>query len=100
MQQAKKKNQTIIYQAKNGAIELRGDFSHETIWATQAQVADVFGLERSVVTKHVRNILKDKELDANSVCAKFAHTAQDGKEYQVQFCNLDIILIKFGMCLA
>ena len=68
-----KENKVIIYQAKNGAIEFRGDFKHENIWATQAQIAEVFGIERSVITKHIRNILKDKELDENSVCAKFAH---------------------------
>ena len=84
--------QLVIYQAPSGAIELRGDFRHETIWATQAQVAELFDIERSVTTKHIRNILKDKELDADSVCAKFAHTATDGKTYQVQFYNLDLIL--------
>ncbi len=82
----------VIYQAKNGAIELRGDFGHETVWATQAQIANAFETNRSVVTKHIRNILNDKELDAKSVCAKFAHTAEDGKTYQVQFYNLDVIL--------
>ncbi|MFZ2205246.1 MAG: virulence protein RhuM/Fic/DOC family protein [Minisyncoccia bacterium] len=87
-----KKKDVVIYQAKNGAIELRGDFSRETVWATQAQIADVFQTERSVVTKHIRNILNDKELNASSVCAKFAHTADDGKVYQVQFYNLDVIL--------
>ncbi|MEK9154219.1 MAG: RhuM family protein [Patescibacteria group bacterium] len=45
-----------------------------------------------MVTKHVRNILQDRELDEKSVCAKFAHTADDGKVYQVQFYNLDVIL--------
>jgi len=91
----KKKNenkQIVIYQAPSGAIELRGDYGKETIWATQAQIADVFQVERSVITKHIRNILKDKELNANSVCANFAHTADDGKTYNVQFYNLDIIL--------
>ncbi len=87
-----KKNQIIVYQAKSGAIEFRGDFKKETIWATQAQIAKVFDVERSVITKHIRNILKDKELNANSVCAKIAHTASDGKSYQVQAYNLDIIL--------
>jgi len=87
-----KNKQLVIYQAPSGAIELRGDFRRETIWATQAQVAELFDIERSVTTKHIRNILKDKELDADSVCAKFAHTATDGKTYQVQFYNLDLIL--------
>jgi len=86
------KNKVVIYQAKSGAIELRGDFGKETIWATQAQIAQVFAIERSVATKHIRNILRDKELDERSVCAKFAHTAGDGKAYQVQHYNLDVIL--------
>lgn len=89
-----KKNNSniIIYQAKNGALELRGDRAKETMWANQAQIAEVFGIERSVVTKHIRNILKDKELDQRSVCVKFAHTSEDGKTYQVQHYNLDVIL--------
>lgn len=86
------KNKLIIYQNKSGAIELKGDVERETIWASQEQIADIFGIERSVVTKHIRNILKDGELDADSVRAKFARTASDGKTYQVQSYNLDIIL--------
>jgi prophage maintenance system killer protein len=86
------KNDIIIYQAKSGAIQLHEDVANETIWATQAQMADIFSIDRSVVTKHIRNILKDKELSEKSVCAKFAHTAEDGKTYQVQFYNLDVVL--------
>ena len=70
----KQVKQLIIYQAKNGAIEFRGDFKHDTIWGTQKQIAEVFDIDRSVVTKHIRNIFKDKELDKKLVCAKFAHT--------------------------
>ncbi len=87
-----KENKIVIYQTKTGAIELRGDVGKETIWATQAQIADIFSVERSVVTKHIRNILNDKELNEKSVCANFAHTAADGKIYQVQFYSLDVIL--------
>lgn len=82
----------LIYQTKSGALELRGDFREETLWATQAQIADLFEVDRTVITKHIRNILKDAELSEKQVCAKFAHTAEDGKTYQVQFYNLDIIL--------
>lgn len=89
---SKKINKTVVYQGKSGAIELKGDFKRETIWASQAQLAELFGVERSVVTKHIKNILKDKELDKNSVCAKFAHTADDGKTYQVQYYSLDVAL--------
>lgn len=88
----KKDKRIIIYQAKTGAIEFKEDVSAETIWATQTEIADLFDIERSVVTKHINNILKDEELNENSVCANFAHTAKDGKTYQVQYYNLDIIL--------
>lgn len=81
-----------IYQTQSGAIELRADIAHETVWATQAQISDLFQTDRSVVTKHIRNILKDEELDENSVCANFAHTATDGKTYHVKYYNLDVIL--------
>ncbi|MCX6763672.1 MAG: virulence RhuM family protein [Candidatus Moranbacteria bacterium] len=86
------KQKIIIYQSPSGSIELKGDIKKETIWATQAQIADVFGIERSVATKHIRNVLKDKELNQNQVCANFAHTADDGKTYQVKYYNLDVIL--------
>ncbi|MBI2426898.1 MAG: virulence protein RhuM/Fic/DOC family protein [Candidatus Kerfeldbacteria bacterium] len=92
MSKKKGKGQIVIYQAQSGAIELRGDLKKETIWATQAQIASLFAIERSVATKHIRKILEDKELNSNSVCAKFAHTADDGKKYQVQYYNLDLIL--------
>jgi prophage maintenance system killer protein len=64
----------------------------DTVWLTQKQMADLFDTERSVVTKHVRNIYNTKELDRKTVCAKFAHTAEDGKVYQTQFYNLDAII--------
>ena len=83
---------TVIYQTKNGAITLKQDASADMLWASQNHIADIFEIERSVVTKHIRNILKDKELDENSVRAKLAHTAEDGKVYQVQFYSLDVIL--------
>lgn len=83
---------TVIYQTKNGAIMLKQNASADMLWATQAHIADIFEIERSVATKHIRNILKNKELNADSVCAKLAHTAEDGKTYQVQFYSLDVIL--------
>ena len=82
----------LIYQARNGAIELRGDASHETIWATLDQIATVFGRDKSVISRHFANIFKEKELDRNSVVAKNATTASDGKTYQVEYYNLDAII--------
>src|SRR3989338_1518123 len=86
------KNRLAVYQAKSGAIVLKSDVLRETVWATQSQIANIFDAERSVITKHIANILRTKELDSHSVCAKFAHTADDGKTYQVRGYNMDIIL--------
>lgn len=84
-----KKGEIVIYQSKNGAIELRGDFAHETIWATQAQVVDLFGVDQSVVSRHIRNILKDGEIEEKSNMQKM-HNANSDKP--VTFYSLDIIL--------
>lgn len=62
----KNKNELAVYQAKNGAIELREDVGHETIWATQAQISDIFEVERSVVTKHLGRIFKVEEVNSKS----------------------------------
>ncbi len=85
-------NALVIYQTKTGAIELRGDIRTETLWATQAQIADVFAVDRTVITKHIKNIFATNELKENSVCAFFAHTASDGKTYQTKYYNLDTII--------
>ena len=82
----------VIYQAKSGAIELRGDFGKETVWATQDQIAKLFGTQRPAITKHLNNIFKTKELNKNSVSSILEHTASDGKKYKTQFYNLDAII--------
>jgi hypothetical protein len=85
-------DETVVYQTKNGAITLKQDASADMLWASQNHIADIFEVNRPAVTKHIRNILKDKELDANSVRSKMEHTAEDGKTYKVQFYSLDVIL--------
>ena len=85
----KKINNIVIYQAKNGKIKFRGDFDHNTVWGTQQQIADVFEIDRSVVTKHIRNILKDGEVDEKSNVQNL-HIAHSDKP--VKFYSLDIIL--------
>ena len=64
----KKSEQTelVIFKGAKGQVKLRGDFHHETLWATQAEISEIFGVERSVVTKHVNNVFKDGELDEKS----------------------------------
>ncbi len=88
----KKKTGLVVYQTKTGAIELRGDAEKQTLWATLDQIADVFGRDKSVISRHFSSIFKEKELDRNSVVAKNATTAADGKTYQVAFYNLDAII--------
>lgn len=89
---------SIIFQASNGALELKTDTDTETIWASKKQISEIFEIDRSVVSKHIKSIFSDKELDQKVVCANFAHTTQHGaiKEKQqktvVEYYNLDIIL--------
>ena len=85
-------NQILLYTTPNGKVNVEIYLQNETIWLNQQKIADLFGVERSVVTKHLKNIFDTKELDPNSVCAKIAHTADDGKTYQTQFYNLDAII--------
>jgi death-on-curing family protein len=98
MKKEQKLSNIIIYQAPNGAIELKGDLNTETVWANQSQIADIFGVDRTVITKHIKNIFKDEELDEKVVSAKFAHTTPHGaikgktQKKEVQYYNLDIIL--------
>ena len=67
-------------------------YANETIWCTQKALAALFDVDRTVITKHLKNIFESEELQMDSVCAKFAHTAEDGKTYSTQFYNLDAII--------
>lgn len=78
----------IIFQTKSGALELRGDFRQETVWATQAQIAELFEVDRTVVTKHINNILRSEELGKSNV--QKMHIPNSDKP--VSFYSLDIIL--------
>ncbi len=75
--------EVVLYRASDGTVRLDVRLERDTVWLTQEQMAELFGRERSVITKHIRNIFKEGELKRNSVCAKFAHTAADGKTYSV-----------------
>ena len=84
--------QIAILQQDGQQVEVRLDTGAETVWLRQEQLSQLFGRERSVITKHLRNVFAEGELEVNSVCAKFAHTAADGKTYQVEHYNLDVII--------
>ncbi|MCX6145563.1 MAG: virulence protein RhuM/Fic/DOC family protein [Ignavibacteriales bacterium] len=92
MKQPPQKGEIIIYRTEDGATHIDVRLEQEMVWLTQKQMATLFKTERSVITKHIRNIFRDKELRENSVCAIFAHTASDGKEYRTTFYNLDMAI--------
>lgn len=85
-------NKIVIYTDKNGNVELKADIEKETIWASLDQIAKLFGRDKSVVSRHIKNIFDEAELDRDSVVAKNATTATDGKTYMVEYYNLDAII--------
>ena len=85
-------NQITVYQTPDGNINIEVLYANENIWLTQKRIAKLFDVDRSVVTKHLKNIFSDNELEEDSVCASFAHTAEDGKEYQTKFYSLEAII--------
>ena len=82
----------VLYQAENGKSSLEVHLQDETVWLTQKQISALFETERSVITKHLNNVFRTEELERDSVCANFAHTAADGKTYQTNYYNLDAII--------
>ena len=76
--------------AGEDGIEVR--VQNHDVWLTQKAISQLFDVDRSVVTKHLKNVFEEKELDENSVCAKFAQTADDGKTYQYKFYSLAAII--------
>ena len=86
------KGEVVIYQTEDGLTKLEVNLQDETVWLSIDQMAELFQRDRSVIGKHIRNIFKEGELVKDSVWAKFAYTASDGKDYNVDFYNLDVII--------
>ena len=85
----------ILYTAPSGEVKVEIYFQNETIWLTQQKIADLFGVERSVVTKHLANIFNDGELDKTSTSAKFAQVQKEGErevKRNIEYYNLDVII--------
>ncbi len=92
---SKLQKELIIYQAKNGAIEFRGDFSYNTIWATQKQIAEVFNVDLRTINEHLRNIYRTGELEEKVTIRKFRTVQKEGKRMvkrEINFYNLDAII--------
>lgn len=86
------KGKVIFYKNR---LEFR--LENETVWLTQAQIAELFGTKRPAITKHLSNVFKSNELQQKSLCSILEHTASDGKKYKTKFYNLDAI-ISVGYC--
>jgi hypothetical protein len=86
------KGEIIIYKPAKGEVELKVRLEDETVWLSLNQIANLFERDKSVISRHLRNIFKEEELIKKSVVAKNATTAADGKIYQVEFYNLDAVI--------
>lgn len=86
------KNPIVLYQSEDGSTNLTVKLQDDSAWLTQVQIADLFQRDKSVISRHLRNVFVEGELDYDSVVAKNATTATDGKTYQVEYFNLDVII--------
>lgn len=84
--------EVILYQTEDGQTGIDVQLKDETVWLTLNQIAELFGRDKSVISRHLRNIFQSEELERSAVVAKNATTAADGKTYQVDYYNLDAIL--------
>lgn len=82
----------IMYQTEDGLTKIDVQMSGETVWLSLEQMAGLFQRDKSTISRHIKNIFGEGELDRNSVVANFATTATDGKVYQVDYYNLDVII--------
>ncbi len=86
------RSEILIYTTEDGLTKIDTTFDGNTLWLSIDQMATLFQRDKSVIGKHIRNIFKEGELNKESVWAKFAYTASDGKDYQVDYYNLDVII--------
>lgn len=85
-------SQIIIYQTEDGQTKIDVHFDGDTVWLSQDELARLFDKARPTITEHITNVFKEKELIEESVCREFRRTGVDGKEYQVKYYNLDVII--------
>src|SRR6056297_1961003 len=85
----------IVYRTKDGALHLRGDVANETVWATLDEIASLFGRDKSVISRHLRNIYKEGELLRDATVAKNATVQKEGQRdvlRNIEYYNLDAII--------
>ena len=83
----------VIYQTKDGKTSIDVKLENETVWLTQAQMADLFQKDRTVIGRHINNVYREGELERDITCAKFAHMGSDNdQQYETSVYNLDVII--------
>ena len=82
----------LLYQTEDGQTKIEVRLQDETVWLSQAQLCELFDKDKRTISEHIQNIFKEGELSEESVIRKFRTTASDGKNYQVNYYNLDVII--------
>jgi hypothetical protein len=82
----------VLYQSKDGEVKFHVNVFNKTVWLTQKQMAVLFARDRKTITGHISNVFKEKELNKESVCLEYEHTAADGKKYKTKGYNLDVVI--------
>lgn len=86
-------NQIVLFQSSDGVVSLPVQLESESVWLTQAQMAQLFGKDRTVIGRHIRNAIEEGEINAKTMCAKFAHVGKDGDQlYHTDIYSLDVII--------
>ena len=87
-----RENKLILYKDDEGKLSVNTLFADEDVWLTQAQLVEIYQSSKSNISEHLTNIFADNELDKDSVVRKFRTTASDGKSYETNYYNLDMII--------
>lgn len=86
------KSEIILYESSDGQTKVEARFEGETVWLSQAQIGELFQKSKSTISEHIKNVFDEGELEENSVVRNFRTTAADGKSYDTNFYNLDVII--------
>ena len=87
------KNEIVLFESRDGAVSLPVSVEADTVWLSQAQMAQLFGKDRTVIGRHIRNAISDGEIDATTMCVKFAHLADNAAgSVKIEIYNLDVII--------
>ena len=89
---AQNNSEMVIYTTADGLTKIETTFDGDTVWLSIDQMAELFQRDKSTISRHIKNIFLEGELQREAVVAKFATTASDGKIYQVDYYNLDVII--------